>query len=358
MDVVELAKPRREANLKQVSVGIIGTGWIGGVRANALADHPQVRELHLCDIRADRLREVADETTPESTTLDYHELLKNPAIDVIIVSTTPESTHYPITRDALLAGKHVLVEKPLASTTEQADELIRIADDKDLKLTVGYSQRFNPRTAYIRKTIRSGEIGEVVTCLVSRNVTREIGDKVTGRVKLSPATMEATHDLDYLLWCLQPRKPVKVYSQTSGKLFPKKFGSPDHQWVLVTLDDGTTLTVGAGWILPLGYPNYSNAMIEIIGTDGALTIDDTHKEVTLNTTKHGIRYPMSSMPGEAVDHVFAGAMANETLHFIDACARNKPVLVKPEEARMIMDIYIAADLSVERGEPVVLPRNE
>jgi predicted dehydrogenase len=99
-------------------------------------------------------------------------------------------------------------------------------------------------------------------------------------------------------------------------------------------------------------------MIEIIGTDGALTIDDTHKEVTLNTTKHGIRYPMSSMPGEAVDHVFAGAMANETLHFIDACARNKPVLVKPEEARTIMDIYIAADLSVERGEPVVLPRNE
>jgi predicted dehydrogenase len=357
MDVVDLAKPRREANLKQVSVGIIGTGWIGGVRANALADHPQVRELHLCDIRADRLREVADETTPESTTLDYHELLKNPAIDVIIVSTTPESTHYPITRDALLAGKHVLVEKPLASTTEQADELIRIAADKDLKLTVGYSQRFNPRMAFIRKTIRSGEIGEVVTCLVSRNVTREIGDKVTGRVKLSPATMEATHDLDYLLWCLQPRKPVKVYSQAAGKLFPKKFGSPDHQWVLVTLDDGTTLTVGAGWILPLGYPNYSNAMIEIIGTDGALTIDDTHKEVTLNTTKHGIRYPMSSMPGEAVDHVFAGAMANETLHFIDACARNKPVLVKPAEARMVMDIYIAADLSVERGEPVVLPRN-
>ena len=79
--------------------------------------------------------------------------------------------------------------------------------------------------------------------------------------------------------------------------------------------------------------------------------------MTLNTSKHGIQYPMSSMPGEAVDHVFAGAMANETLHFIDAVARGKPVLVKPEEARLIMDIYLAADLSVERGEPVALPRN-
>ena len=63
------------------------------------------------------------------------------------------------------------------------------------------------------------------------------------------------------------------------------------------------------------------------------------------------------MPGEQVDHVFAGAMAGETLHFVDAVARGKPVMVKPEEARLIMDIYLAADLSVERGEPVTLPRN-
>jgi len=357
MDVVELVQTKRSESLAQVGVGVIGTGWVGGVRANALRDHPQVRELHICDILEDRLKEVVDETAPDSATLDYRDLIANPGIDLIFVSTTPEGTHYPITKEALVAGKHVLVEKPLASTTDEADELIRLAKDNDLKLSVGYSQRFNPRMAFIRKTIKSGAIGEVVTCLVSRNVTRELGEKITGRVKLSPASMEATHDLGYLLWCLAPRKPVKVYSQTSGKLFPKKIGSPDHQWILVTLDDGTTLTVGAGWILPLGYPNYSNAWIEVIGTDGALTIDDSHKEVTLNTAAKGIQYPMSTMPGEEVDHVFAGAMANETLHFVDACARNKPVLVKPEEARMIMDIYIAADLSDERGEPVMLPRN-
>jgi predicted dehydrogenase len=343
--------------MQQVSVGIIGTGWVGGIRAKVLAECPQVRELHICEIRPDRLAEVAAETNPASATLDYKELLANPSIDVVIISTTPETTHYPFTKEALLAGKHVLIEKPLAQTEEQADELIRLAREKDLKLTVGYSQRFNPRMAYIRKVIQSGQIGRVVTCLVSRNVTRELGQKITGRVKLSPAAMEATHDLDYLMWCLAPRKPVRVYSQTSGKLFTEQFGSPDHQWIMVTLDDGTTLTVGAGWILPLGYPNYSQAWIEIVGTDGTLTIDDTHKEVTLNTSKQGIHYPMSSMPGEDVEHVFAGAMAGETLHFIDACARGKPVMVKPEEARQIMDIYIAADLSVERGEPVALPRN-
>ena len=345
--------------MKQVNVGIIGVGWIGGIRARVLMDNPQVAGLHLCEIKPDRLSQVVDLYKPKSHTLHHKELLANPEIDTVIISTTPETTHYPITKEALLAGKHVMVEKPIARTKAEADELIALAKEKGLKLTVGYSQRFNPRMAIVRKTILSGKIGEVVTCLCSRNITRELGEKISGRVKLSPAAMEATHDLDWLLWCLAPRKPVKVYSQTSGKLFTRKSpGTPDHQWIHVTLDDGTTITVGAGWILPLGYPNYSHTWMEIIGTDGALFIDDTHKEVTINTTEHGIQYPMSSMPGEEVDHVFGGAMANETVHFVDACARGRPVMVQPHEARMVMDIYMAADLSVERGEPVSLPRND
>jgi scyllo-inositol 2-dehydrogenase (NAD+) len=175
---------------------------------------------------------------------------------------------------------------------------------------------------------------------------------------MSPAAMEATHDLDFLLWCLRPRKPVRVYSQQSGKLYMKNSDTPDHQWIMVTMDDGTTITVGAGWILPLGYKNYSQCWIEVVGTDGALTIDDTHKEVQINTVKDGIQYPMSTMPGEPVDHVFAGPMKAETDHFIEAVALDRPVMVLPSEAREVMDVYTAADLSAERGEPVMLPRND
>ncbi|BDG74029.1 Gfo/Idh/MocA family protein [Roseomonas fluvialis] len=343
--------------MRQVSVGIIGVGWVGGVRANALADHPQVRALHICDIRQDRLAEVAGQTRPTSAVEDYRRLLENPDIDMVYVCTTPESTHYPITRDVLLAGKHVMVEKPLAQTTAEADDLIAIANRQGLKLSVGYSQRFNPRFAYVRKAIQEGMIGEPVTCLVSRNVTRELGTKVTGRTRLSPAAMEATHDIDFLMWCLQPRKPIRVFSQASGKYMKQFSETLDHQWVMITMDDGTTVNVGAGWILPLGYPNYSHTWIEIIGTEGSLTVDDSHKEVSLNTVAHGIRYPMSSMPGEAVDHVYAGPMSAETLHFLDAVARDRGVLVKAEEARAVMDIYNAADIAADRHEAVALPRN-
>ena len=126
---------------------------------------------------------------------------------------------------------------------------------------------------------------------------------------------------------------------------------------MITMDDGTTTTAGSGWILPLGYPNYSQSWIEVIGTDGALTVDATHRDVLVNTTEHGIRYPMSSMPGEPVDHVFAGAMVNETKYFLEAIAYDHPVLATAREARLVMDVTMAADLSAETGEPVILPRN-
>ena len=117
-------------------------------------------------------------------------------------------------------------------------------------------------------------------------------------------------------------------------------------------------TRSIGWILPAGYPNFVQAWIEVVGTEGALTIDDTHKEVQFNTVKDGIRYPMSSMPGEAVDHVFAGAMYDETKHFLEAVAYDRPAMVTSDEAIQVMELYNAADLSAERGEPVLLPRND
>jgi predicted dehydrogenase len=113
--------------------------------------------------------------------------------------------------------------------------------------------------------------------------------------------------------------------------------------------------VGGGWSLPPGYPNFSTTWIEMVGTEGALLVDDSHRDVVLNTMKKAMVLPMSTMPGEPVDHVYAGPMAAETIHFLEAVACDRPVLVTPEHARMVMEVYNAADLSAERDEPVSLP---
>lgn len=342
--------------MRQIGVAIIGTGWCGGIRAETCAAHPLTKSLHLAEIRDERLAQVAKATAAKTAVGDYRELLKNPEVDAVYISATPETTHFPIARDCLTAGKHVFLEKPLAMELAEADELIALARRNRLKFTIGYSQRFNPKFAYVRQSIRNGTIGRPVSALVSRHITRGLGKKISSRVKLSPAAMECTHDLDFVLWCLEPARPVRVYSQANFGAMQQASGQPiaDTQWLTVTMDSGLSFVVGGGWSLPPGYPNFSSTWIEMVGTEGALLVDDSHRDVILNTLDKGMQLALSSMPGERVEHTYAGPMAAETIHFLEAVVHDRPVMVTPEHARMVMEVYLAADLSAEKNESVSL----
>jgi scyllo-inositol 2-dehydrogenase (NAD+) len=340
--------------MQQLNVAVIGTGWCGGIRAEACAASPYVGQLHIAEIREERLKEVAGKTSPVTATTDYRKLLGNREISAVLISTTPETTHFPIAKESLQAGKHVLLEKPIALELSEADELISLARSKGLIFTIGYSQRFNPKFAYIKRSIEDGTIGEPVSALVSRHITRNLGKKIGGRIKLSPAAMEATHDIDFILWCLAPRKPVRVYAQEVRKIMQASHDVPDCVWIVVTMDGGVVFTIGAGWVLPPGYPNFASTWIEMVGTEGAILADDTHRDVSLNTLRRGVEFPMSTMPGERLGHVYAGPMEAETIHFLECVARGRQPLVTPEQARIVMQVYQAADQSAENGHPVDL----
>ena len=340
--------------MKNINIGIIGTGWCGGIRAETCAASPFVNQLHIAEIREDRLREVAAKTHPVTAAVDYRELLANKGIDAIIISATPETTHYPMAKESLEAGKHVFLEKPISLTLEEADELIHLAKSKGLLFTIGYSQRFNPKFAYVKRSIAEGAIGEPISALASRHITRNLGNKIGGRIKLSPAAMEATHDIDFVLWCFEPRKPVRVYCQMVSKIMKPTHNVPDCAWIVVTLDDGSVFTIGAGWVLPPAYPNFASTWIEMVGTEGAIMVDETHRDVYLTTMKRGIEFPISTMPGEKVAHVYAGPMEAETIHFLECVVLGRQPLVTAEQARVVMRVYQAADQSAEEGRPVDL----
>ncbi|WP_214103578.1 Gfo/Idh/MocA family protein [Acrocarpospora catenulata] len=338
-----------------MNVGIIGTGWCGGIRAVGAARSALVSELHLCDIDQDRLREVAELTDPTSITTDWTEIVANDRVSAVMISSTPETLHHPMAKAALEAGKHVLLEKPMALTLDEADELVNLAEDGGLKFTIGYSQRFNAKQAMIKRAIDDGTLGTVTSVLISRHITRSLGAKISSRTKLSPAAMEATHDLDFAFWCLLPRRPVRVYSQNAWGVRAATHGAPDTQYLIVTMDDGTVVTVGAGMSLPPGYPNQSTTWLEVLGTEGAVLADASHRDIVLNTVARGVEFPLSTMPGEYVGEVYAGPMERETTHFLEAVAYDRPVMVDPRLARVTMEVYLAADLSAERNEAIGLP---
>ena len=245
-------------------------------------------------------------------------------------------------------------DRPIALALEEADELIEIAETNNLKFTIGYSQRFNAKQAYAKRTLDSGELGEPSSILVSRHIGRNLGAKIGNRIKLSPAAMEATHDIDFAMWLLEPRRPVRVYSQNSYGA-RREMGLPDSQLIVITMDDGVLVTISAGMSLPNHYKNASTTWIEVIGTDGSIFADDSHRDIVVNTVEKGIEFPISTMPGEAVGQMYAGPMERETIAFLEAVAYDQPVMVEPRLARMTMEVYMAADLSADLNEPVELP---
>src|SRR5258708_13190827 len=104
-------------------------------------------------------------------------------MECVDVSTAAEQTHYPIARDCLKAGKHVLLEKPIALEFWEADELIAIAKQNNVKFTIGYSQRFNPKIAYAKKKITDGTLGRVVSIMVTRHLSPSLANNIPSRVK-------------------------------------------------------------------------------------------------------------------------------------------------------------------------------
>ena len=120
----------------------------------------------------------------------------------------------------------------------------------------------------------------------------------------------------------------------------------------VTLDDGSVFTIGAGWVQPPAYPNFSSTWIEMVGTEGSILVDDTHRDVVLNTMQKGIVLPLSTMPGEKVAHVYAGPMEAETMHFLESIALHRQPQVTAEQARIVMQIYQAADQSALENRPI------
>src|SRR5688500_12801551 len=110
--------------IKPINVGIVGTGWCGGIRATACKATPLVGGIYIAEIRPERLAEVAKEVAPRKATSEWRELLEIEAIDAFFISATPETTHFPMARECLAAAKHVLLARRIARDRRGAGRLI------------------------------------------------------------------------------------------------------------------------------------------------------------------------------------------------------------------------------------------
>ena len=147
--------------MPKIKVGVIGTGFIGPAHIEALRRLGYVEVTALSEHNEDLAREKADALCIEKSYDDYRDMLGDKEISVVHICT-PNHLHYEMAKDALLAGKHVVCEKPLAMDTKQASELVELAKQKGLVNAVHYNLRYYPLVMQAKAMVKSGELGKIL----------------------------------------------------------------------------------------------------------------------------------------------------------------------------------------------------
>lgn len=228
--------------MKKVKVGVIGLGSWGECHLQALLSLPHVEIAAICDMRADRVQDLAEQYGISNWTTDEDAVLQRADIDLISVVTFEKEHLRPVLK-ALQAGKHVLVEKPVSTSEEEALQMWAAAESSDRYLIPGHLLRFDPKYAGIQDSLQSGTIGKPVSLYLSRSRQNSLF-----------ATYQRTHtvyelmihDLDLAIWYAGSRvRKVRSYGRSvSGASVPEVL------WANLEFENGVLAVLQSNWMLP------------------------------------------------------------------------------------------------------------
>lgn len=332
--------------MKKVKYGVIGLGWFGEKHCEALSGISNV-ELHaVCTRTESRLEEVAKRFGVPKRFTDYHEMLADPDLEAVSVVTMWDQHRDPAVA-ALEAGKHVFLEKPMASTVEDCEAVVAAAERASGKFMVGHICRFNPRYAAAKAEIQSGRIGKIVSMYARRNLPCQVGASVLD--KIGPIIGDGVHDTDLMLW-FSGAKVVSAYAQTVKW---REFKHDDLGWTMYRFDSGAVGVLEDAWCLPEKTAFQIDERMEIVGTEGSISIHDTHPNFSV-CDADGWRSPDTTYWPE-LHGVRAGALRDELAYFARCVAEDAPVtVIAPRESLEAVRACLAAEESARTGDVVRL----
>ena len=252
---------------KRLRIGIIGCGGIAnGKHMPSIKAVDRADMVAFCDLIPERAEKAAKEYgTPDAKVYtDYQELLKDPTIDVVHV-LTPNRSHAQLTIDALHAGKHVMCEKPMAKTAEDARRMVQAAKETGKKLTIGYQHRHKPESLFLKSVIERGDLGDIYyakALAIRRRSTPNWGVFLNEYEQGGGPLIDiGTHSLDLTLYLMNNYKPRMVVGTKYKKLEHPECGNPWGGWPegantledaafgFIVMEDGATITLDATWAL-------------------------------------------------------------------------------------------------------------
>ncbi|MEA3335095.1 MAG: Gfo/Idh/MocA family oxidoreductase [Chloroflexota bacterium] len=331
--------------MNKVKYGIIGLGWFGEFHGEALASLPNV-ELHsLCTRTESRLEQLGEKFGVTNLYTDYNEMLEDPELEAVSI-TTMWDQHTGPTLAALRAGKHVFLEKPMASTLVDCRAIVDAANASDKFFMVGHIVRFNPRYAAVKREIEAGKIGKIVSIYARRNVPVSIGAAVLP--KIGPIIGDGVHDTDIMLWYTGASIET-AYAQT---LNVNGHRYPDIGWTMYRFDSGAIGVCENVWCMPDHKGYFPDERMEIIGTEGGVYLQETYPSLQV-VGLDGSYTPDPTYWPEIRPGVRGGALAEELGYFLNCIVDGTPpVVITPEESLAAVQACLAAEHSAEIGAPV------
>jgi UDP-N-acetylglucosamine 3-dehydrogenase len=329
--------------MEKLRVGVIGCGSIAQHRhLPEYKANKNVELVAVCDSNEERAREVAEKFGAEAYT-SFEELLKNAEVDAVSVCT-PNYLHAPISIAALNAGVHVLCEKPMATSTEEAEAMIAAAKASGKKLMIGHNQRFVPSHQRARKLIASGEIGKIYSFRTAFGHGGPEGWSVDGKeswfFQKDKAFVGAMGDLgvhktDLLRYVLgEEIVEVGSFVETSAKDFADV---DDNAVCVLKTESGIIGTLAASW----AYVSKEDNSTIIYGEKAILRLEDdpTNSLVVQYANGEVVNYQLGKIQsndagGQRTSHVID--------HFVDAVLQNQEPPVPGEEGMKSLEVILAA----------------
>ena len=271
------------AEKRPLKIAIIGAGLMGsriGARI-AAGDMPDFELCGITDIDGARAASVAADLGTQAAA-DLDELFAL-APDALYIAT-PDHLHRAPCEAAAKAGIPFIVEKPLATTNEDARAIADAVRQAGIVAEVNFSNRWNPPFAATRARVEAGELGEFVTLYTRLNNTITSPTRnLAWAANTTPAWFLISHCLDLAYW-LNGKRAVSVYaSGVRGLLTSRGIDTWDSIRAIVRYEDGTDGNFESVWVMPTGQPGPVEFTFRLVGTAGAATVDTSHQYVTLLT---------------------------------------------------------------------------
>ena len=313
--------------MRKLGVAVIGVGFWGRNHARVLSELDRAELVAVCDIDAPRAQEVAEAYGVEAYT-DSSALLRREDVEAVTICTWSTVLAREAGK-ALRAGKHVLVEKPMARNTDEARVLVELAEEEDLVLAVGFVERFNPGLRRVEEMVREGEIGTIL-----RASSRRLSKWPKRPWDVGVVKDLAIHDLDILSHLLGG-PPSSIYA----RVLNLNSDMDDYALIMLSFPGGQLGLVEASWLTS---PKVRK--LSICGTDGILELDYLSQEIRIVRER--------GKPPISISHRWEEPLKIELAHFVDCVLDQREPLVSGWDGLRALYLCEAAIKSSSMGKPV------